>query len=129
RARRAARLAAAGCAGVRSRPSKLAGMWRVTGRRGRAARVAARDERRGSETRSRAGARRSSGPRHRPLEQRMLLTATLCLLAYGAVMVYSASSATSLLQGHGSGSGYLLKYLLYGAVGLLLMRLLAADGV
>jgi cell division protein FtsW len=59
----------------------------------------------------------------------MLLTATLCLLAYGAVMVYSASSATSLLQGHGNGSGYLLKYLLYGAVGLLLMRLLAADGV
>ena len=59
----------------------------------------------------------------------MLLTATLCLLAYGAVMVYSASSATSLLAGHGNGSGYLLKYLLYGAIGLLLMRLLAADGV
>src|SRR5437879_9858768 len=74
-------------------------------------------------------ARRRARARAQPLEQRMLLTATLCLLAYGAVMVYSASSATSLLAGHGNGSGYLLKYLLYGAIGLLLMRLLAADGV
>ncbi|MEA2335401.1 MAG: cell division protein FtsW [Solirubrobacteraceae bacterium] len=64
-----------------------------------------------------------------PLEQRILLTATLCLLAFGAVMVYSASSATSLLQGHGNGSGYLVKYLVYGAVGLVLMRVLARDGV
>jgi cell division protein FtsW len=64
-----------------------------------------------------------------PLEQRILLTATLCLLAFGAVMVYSASSATSLLQGRGNGSGYLVKYLIYGAIGLVLMRLLARDGV
>jgi len=64
-----------------------------------------------------------------PLEQRILLTATLCLLAFGAVMVYSASSATSLLQGHGNGSGYLVKYLVYGAIGLVLMRVLARDGV
>ena len=34
-----------------------------------------------------------------PLEHRILLTATLCLLAFGAVMVYSASSATTLLGG------------------------------
>jgi cell division protein FtsW len=58
-----------------------------------------------------------------------LITATLCLLAFGAVMVYSASSATSLLQGHGNGSGYLVKYLIYGAIGLVLMRVLARDGV
>jgi cell division protein FtsW len=63
-----------------------------------------------------------------PLEQRLLLTATLCLLAFGAVMVYSASSATTLLQGHGNGSGYLIKYLAYGAIGLVIMRLLARDG-
>ncbi len=44
-------------------------------------------------------------------------------------MVYSASSATSLLQGHGNGSGYLVKYLIYGAIGLVLMRVLARDGV
>jgi cell division protein FtsW len=85
-----------------------------------------------------SGAPRSDGQRARrkalakgsqPLEQRILLTATMCLLAFGAVMVYSASSATSLLQGQGTGSGYLVKYLIYGAIGLVLMRLLARDGV
>ena len=59
----------------------------------------------------------------------MLLTTTLCLLAFGAVMVYSASSATTLLQGRGNGSGYLVRYLVYGSIGLLIMRLLARDGV
>ena len=59
----------------------------------------------------------------------MLLTATLCLLAFGAVMVFSASSATSLLQGQGNGSSYLIKYLVYGAIGLVVMRMLARDGM
>src|ERR1700685_1271309 len=63
------------------------------------------------------------------LEHRILLTATMCLLAFGAVMVYSASSATTLLQGHGYGSGDLIKCVLYGAVGLVLMRVLARDGI
>ncbi len=63
------------------------------------------------------------------LEQRILLTATLCLLGFGAVMVYSASSATTLLQGHGTGSGYLIKFVVYGALGLLAMRMLARDGI
>jgi cell division protein FtsW len=63
------------------------------------------------------------------LEHRILLTATMCLLAFGAVMVYSASSATTLLQGHGYGSGYLIRFVIYGAVGLVAMRLLARDGV
>jgi cell division protein FtsW len=53
----------------------------------------------------------------------------MCLMAFGAVMVYSASSATTLLQGHGNGSGYLVRFLLYGAIGLVAMRLLARDGV
>jgi cell division protein FtsW len=73
--------------------------------------------------------RKSAKAASQPLEQRILITATLCLLAFGAVMVYSASSATSLLQGHGNGSGYLVKYLIYGAIGLVLMRVLARDGV
>jgi cell division protein FtsW len=63
------------------------------------------------------------------LEHRLLLTATLCLLAIGAVMVYSASSATTLLKGQGDAGGYLIKFIAYGAIGLLLMRLLARDGV
>ncbi len=57
------------------------------------------------------------------------MTATLCLLAVGAVMVYSSSSATSVLQGQGYGSTYLIKFVAYGTVGLIVMRILARDGV
>ncbi|HEY3829318.1 MAG TPA: putative lipid II flippase FtsW [Solirubrobacteraceae bacterium] len=64
-----------------------------------------------------------------PLEQRILLTATLCLLAFGAVMVYSASSASTLLEGQGNGSSYLIKFAIFGAIGLALMHVLARDGV
>ena len=64
-----------------------------------------------------------------PLEHRLLLTATLCLLAGGAVMVYSASSARTLLQGDGDGTAYLIKYLAYGAVGLVLMQVIARQGL
>ena len=72
---------------------------------------------------------RASLPDADSLERRILLTATMCLLAYGAVMVYSASSATSLLGGTGNGSGYLIKFLGYGGLGLVAMRILARDGV
>jgi cell division protein FtsW len=73
--------------------------------------------------------KRSPKARAHSLEHRILLTATMCLLAFGAVMVYSASSATTLLQGHGNGSGYLVRFLIYGGAGLVVMRLLARDGV
>jgi cell division protein FtsW len=63
------------------------------------------------------------------LEHRILLTATMCLLAFGAVMVYSASSATTLLQGEGYGDGDLVKFVIYGAIGLVAMRVLARDGI
>ena len=79
---------------------------------------------------SRAGRARHAARRaEHSLEHRILLTATMCLLAFGAVMVYSASSATTLLQGQGNGSGYLIRFVIYGAVGLVMMRLLARDGV
>jgi cell division protein FtsW len=64
-----------------------------------------------------------------PLEHRLLLTATFCLLAGGAVMVYSASSARTLLQGQGDGTAYLVKYAAYGAVGLLAMHVLSRHGL
>jgi cell division protein FtsW len=70
--------------------------------------------------------RRRPAPRGRgtlPLEHSVLLTATLCLLAGGAVMVYSASSARTLLEGSGDGSGYLVKYLAYGAIGFVGLHL------
>ena len=81
----------------------------------------------------RPAARRSSPGRARaaaaPVEYRMLLTATLCLLAAGAVMVYSASSARDLLAGSGSGSGFLERYVAYGALGLVVMRILSRHGL
>ena len=64
------------------------------------------------------------------LEYNILLTATLCLLAFGAVMVYSASSASSPgWRAGGSGTGELVKFVLYGALGLFLMRVFARDGI
>jgi cell division protein FtsW len=60
-----------------------------------------------------------------PLEHRLLLTATFCLLAGGAVMVYSASSARTLLDGSGDGTAYLIKYLMYGALGLVVMHVVS----
>src|SRR3954466_12260864 len=72
---------------------------------------------------SRASAARRSGSQ--PLEYNILLTATLCLLAFGAVMVYSASSARTLLQGQGDGTAYLVKYVGYGAVGLIGMNVVS----
>jgi cell division protein FtsW len=63
--------------------------------------------------------------KQQPLEHRLLLTATFCLLAGGAVMVYSASSARTLLQGEGDGTSYLIKYVTYGAIGLLGMHIVS----
>jgi cell division protein FtsW len=65
----------------------------------------------------------------RPLEYNILLTATLCLLAFGAVMVYSASSAPAVLQQGGAGTSYLVRYLIYGAIGLALMVVLTRRGL
>jgi cell division protein FtsW len=66
-----------------------------------------------------------------PAEYNMLLTATLCLLALGAVMVFSASSTTQVLHNGGlSNSAYYLKRtLMFGAVGLVIMHLAARHGL
>jgi cell division protein FtsW len=75
------------------------------------------------------GARSARAKKPQPLEHRLLLTATFCLLAGGAVMVYSASSARTLLQGQGDGTAYLVKYVSYGAVGLVAMHVLSRHGL
>ena len=66
-----------------------------------------------------------------PAEYNILLTATLCLLAFGAVMVFSASSTTQVLSNGGlSNSAYYLKRtLMFGAVGLVVMHLTARHGL
>ena len=81
--------------------------------------------------RGRAKARPARGGKQAapPLEYSLLLTATLCLLAFGAVMVFSASSARSLLNHGGSGFYYLERTLLFGAIGLVAMRIAAVRGV
>jgi cell division protein FtsW len=79
--------------------------------------------------RAAAAPRRRAPARPQPVEQRVLLTAALILLAFGAVMVYSASSARNLLQGHGDGTQFLVRYLLFGAFGLGVMHVLSRHGV
>jgi cell division protein FtsW len=64
-----------------------------------------------------------------PVEHRMLLTVTMCLLAAGAVMVYSASSARDLLAGGGDGTGFLIRYVGFGAVGVVIMYVLSRRGL
>jgi cell division protein FtsW len=64
-----------------------------------------------------------------PIEYSLLMTATLCLLALGVVMVFSASSTTSLLGDSGDGTYYLKRTVLYGAVGLVVLRILSVRGV
>ena len=83
---------------------------------------------RGAGARSKARvAAKSSGPS----EYSLLLTATLCLLAFGAVMVFSASSTTQVLSDGGLANStfFLKRTVLFGVVGLVIMRVLAYGGV
>src|SRR6266511_2537100 len=71
--------------------------------------------------------RRKSGKA--PLEYTILYTATLCMLAGGAVMVYSASSAESLLQGPGDPAYYLKRYVVFGLIGLVALHFISRRGL
>lgn len=44
-------------------------------------------------------------------------------------MVYSASSAPSVLQGSGNGTGFLVRFAVYGAIGLVVMRHFSRHGL
>jgi cell division protein FtsW len=57
------------------------------------------------------------------------MTATLCLLAFGAVMVYSASSPLGVVNGRGFGTGEFFQYLVVAGVGLVGMRALERGGL
>lgn len=61
----------------------------------------------------------------------MLLTATLCLLAIGAVMVFSASSTTQVLSDGGLANSvyFLQRTVIFAAIGLVAMHLLARRGL
>src|SRR5438128_3946716 len=75
-----------------------------------------------------AAAKRARSRPKPPLEYSILYTATLCLLAAGAVMVYSASSAESLIQ-NGDAAFYLKRYVAFGAIGLVAMYALSRGGL
>ena len=81
----------------------------------------------GRKTRSRG--RATSKRRTRPVEHSLLLTATMCLVAFGVVMVFSASSSASLLGESGDGTYYLKRTLMFGAIGLVALRLLSVPSV
>jgi cell division protein FtsW len=66
-----------------------------------------------------------TSPQRLPIEHSLLLTATLCLLAGGAVMVYSASAPAALTGGTTGGASTLVRFVVYGAIGLLLLRFAA----
>jgi cell division protein FtsW len=80
----------------------------------------------GSSRANRRAAARRAAP---PLEHRILTTATLCLLAFGAVMVYSASSPLGALSGQGFGTGDFVRYLIFAAIGLAAMHALERGGL
>ncbi len=75
--------------------------------------------------------RRAKARRAVSTEYNLLLTATLCLLAFGAVMVFSASSTTQVLQNGGLSSSayYLQRTLIVGAIGLVVMHFTARHGL
>jgi cell division protein FtsW len=71
-----------------------------------------------------------SRPRTKPpLEYSLIYTATLCMLALGAIMVYSASSAESLLDGSGDPSYYLKRYVGLAIVGLVVLHFTSRHGL
>jgi cell division protein FtsW len=76
-------------------------------------------------SRERAAARRVAPP----IEHRILVTAALCLLAFGAVMVYSASSPLGVIGGRGYGTGQFIRYLVFGVLGLAGMHVLSRRGL
>ncbi len=64
-----------------------------------------------------------------PVEYSLLMTATLCLMALGLVMVFSASSTTSLFGASGDSAFYLKRTALFAACGLVILRVLSLHGV
>ena len=77
----------------------------------------------------RGGGKGRARAKSRPVEYSLLLTATMCLLAFGVVMVFSASSSASLLGESGDGTYYLKRTLMFGALGLIALKLLSIWGL
>jgi cell division protein FtsW len=80
--------------------------------------------------RSRFGGRaRAKERKAQPIEHSLMLTVTMCLVAFGAVMIFSASSTASLLGASGDGAYYLKRTVMFGVIGLVVLRLLSVWGL
>ncbi len=75
-----------------------------------------------------AATRRSGERKKQPLEYSLLYTATLCLIAAGAVMVYSASSAGAVLN-EGDPAYYLKRYVVFAVIGIAVMHSVSRRGL
>jgi len=74
------------------------------------------------------------GPRRKrdapPPEYSVMLTATLCLVAFGAVMVFSATSVKAVLtEGGGDSAEYLKRVAVFAVLGLIAMRIFSSYGL
>ena len=65
-----------------------------------------------------------------PPEYSVMLTATLCLVAFGAVMVFSATSVKAVLpEGGGDSAEYLKRVAVFAVLGLIAMRIFSSYGL
>ena len=74
------------------------------------------------------------GPRRKrdapPPEYSVMLTATLCLVAFGAIMVFSATSVKAVLpEGGGDSAEYLKRVAVFAVLGLIAMRIFSQFGL
>ncbi len=69
------------------------------------------------------GGKRKRGAK--PVEHSLMLTAAMCLVAFGVVMVFSASSTASLLGESGDGAYFLKRTLMFGVIGIIAYRVLS----
>jgi cell division protein FtsW len=59
-----------------------------------------------------------------------MLTATLCLVAFGALMVFSATSVKAVLpEGGGDSAEYLKRVAVFAVIGLIVMRVFSTYGL
>jgi cell division protein FtsW len=73
--------------------------------------------------------KRSGRPPELRREYERLLGVVLILVVLGAIWVYSASSSEQIIQGGGSGTNFLIRYVLFAAVGFGVLALMSRVGV
>lgn len=73
--------------------------------------------------------KRSGRPPELRREYERLLGVVLILVVLGAIWVYSASSSEQIIQGGGSGTNFLIRYVLFAAAGFGVLALMSRIGV